>query len=130
MNHILPIPSRQAIRIAAEGCISRWAETRGLDSGAVHRTIHRYGGRTVDLSAMWGLQTRGILLALVALVEAADPLTFPGPAPTPAGDSEPPAGGAGSSSPVVPPALAMDAGVPARGSLSTASTGPDGAGTA
>ena len=41
------------------------------------------------------------------------------PRPTPDGDSEPPAGGAGSVPPVPPPAPA-EAGVPARGSLSIA----------
>ena len=55
------------------------------------------------------------------------PSDIPRPAPSPDGGSEPPAGGAGSSSPVLPPALA-DAGLPARGGLSTVAAGPAGGG--
>ena len=55
------------------------------------------------------------------------PADIPRPAPTPGGDPEPPAGGAGSSSPVLTPAPVV-AGVPARGGPSSASAGPAGGG--
>ena len=54
------------------------------------------------------------------------PSDIPRPAPTPGGDPEPPAGGAGSS-PVLLPAP-PGAGLPARGGPSSASTGPAGGG--
>ena len=72
MIHTIPIPARREIRIAVDGCVARWARSQGLDPGAVHRTVHRYGGQQLDMSRVWGAQTRHILRALIAAVEAAD----------------------------------------------------------
>ena len=59
MSHIVPIPTAREVRIAANAHIARWAHGRGLSPRAVYRAIHRYGGRTVDLTRLWGDETRG-----------------------------------------------------------------------
>lgn len=85
-----------------------------------------------DRCATGRITLKRLWIAISRLVERwpddlAWPTDIPRPAPTPDGGSEPPAGGADPSSPVRTPAREA-AGVPARGSLSAASTGPAGGG--
>ena len=98
--------------------VGRWVSDDGRTYGRLRRghdlTTRRAACIMQRLSDLWP-------------DSAAWPTDIPRPAPTPDGGSEPPAGGAGSSSPVLPPALA-DAGLPARGSLSTVAAGPAGGG--
>lgn len=121
MSHIVPIPPRLEIRLATDACISRWARTRNLRPRAVHRLVHRYGGKTLDMSRIWGLETRAILFALVEVVAAAD---IPRPA-SPGGDPESPAGGRPASADSAP---ADGPACPVRGGPSTASPAPAGGG--
>ena len=63
---VVSLPTPRAIRAVIGPCIARWARAHGHPPQSVHRTIHRYTGRTVDLDRIWGEQTHAILVSLAA----------------------------------------------------------------
>ena len=67
----ISLPDRRTVRLAIGPCVSRWARAHGYPPHAVHQTIHRYAGRTVDPARVWGERTHAVLRALAAAVREA-----------------------------------------------------------
>ena len=71
MNITLSLPSRRAVRAVIGPNVNAWARAHNHSPPAVHNTIRRYAdGTSVDMTRIWGEQTRGILLDLHAAVSA------------------------------------------------------------
>ena len=70
MKHTISLPNRRAVRVAIGVNVTAWARRHGHSPAAVHNTIKRYADGQVDMTRIWGEQTRGILLDLHAAVSA------------------------------------------------------------
>ena len=69
---LITLPSRAAVRDAIGPSVARWARAHGWPPPEVHKTIHRYSGRTVDANRIWGRRTHAMLCALDAAVRSAE----------------------------------------------------------
>lgn len=69
--HTITLPPLRVIRTAIGPNISEWARAHDLPPAAVHGTLYRYAGRSVDMTRLWGAQTRRIICTLVGDVSGA-----------------------------------------------------------
>lgn len=73
MNHTLALPPVRDVRAAIGPNVSDWAREHGHIPRAVNQVIVRYAGRDIDMTRVWGAQTRQILVDISRDLDAGRP---------------------------------------------------------